>query len=332
MTFKAAASRHEPNSEAQDLYLKGRYFWNRRTPEDLNKAVDYFTQSIVKDPSNATSYVGLADCYNLLREFGAMPPDEAYPRALAAAQRAVELDDTSAEAHASLGFVTFWWSWRAATAEHEFKRALELNPDFGRAHHWYATFLLAMHRHQEALDQMDWAQRLDPSSPAILADKGLLLWRAGREHEALALLRQLEASDPLLSSTHDYLGRILWEQKDFPGAFAEWRRAAQLRKDGMGLALANARESGFASSGLRGMWEKELPLLRQSVKQHSGSFYDLADAAAALGRKQESLQALQAAFDDREAAMLVGEPDLPNLHDDPAYQQLRASVKKLLLQ
>src|SRR5271156_4548816 len=126
--YKALASRHTTDPEAQDLYLKGRYFWDRRTPEDLNKAIDYFTQAIVKDPSDAAAYVGLADCYNLLREFGAMPPSEAYPRALSAAQRAVELDDTSSEAHTSLAFTTFWWSWQGATAGREFKRALELDP------------------------------------------------------------------------------------------------------------------------------------------------------------------------------------------------------------
>ena len=110
--------------EAEELYLKGRYFWNKRTPEDLNKALDLFTQAIVRDPGYAQAYVGLADCYNLLREYSVMPPNEAYPRALAAAKKAVELDDNSAEAHNSLAFATFYWTWDAATAEREFKRAI----------------------------------------------------------------------------------------------------------------------------------------------------------------------------------------------------------------
>jgi len=120
----ALAAPHSPNAEAQELYLKGEYHWTKRTPDDLNKAVDYFTQSIVKDPSYAQAYVGLADCYNLLREFSVMPPDEAYPRALAAAQKAVELDDTSPGAHTSLAFSTFYWNWEPVTAEREYKRAL----------------------------------------------------------------------------------------------------------------------------------------------------------------------------------------------------------------
>jgi tetratricopeptide (TPR) repeat protein len=331
--FKALASRHAVNVEAQDLYLKGRYYWDRRTPDDLNKAIDYFTQAIVKDPSDAAAYVGLADCYNLLREFGAMPPTEAYPRALSAAQRAVELDDTSAEAHNSLAFATFWWSWQGATAEREFKRALELDPNLVRAHHWYATYLLAMNRLPEALDQIEQAQRLEPSSTAILADKGLLLWCAGRKKEGLALLKQLEASEPSLSSTHAYLGRVYWEQQnDYAKALREWRQLSELRHDEAGLAIATARESGFAANGLRGLWESELPIQKELVDLGSGSAYELATTYAALGKRQEAIAYLQIAFDRREARMLTDNPPISALHDDPEYQNLRAKVVERLAQ
>jgi len=330
--FKALANRHAPNPEAQELYLKGRYYWNRRTPEDLNKAVDYFTQAIVQDPSYAEAYVGLADCYNLLREFGAMPPGEAYPRALAAAQRAVELDNASAEAHNSLAFATFWWSWQGATAERKFQRALELNPNLVRAHHWYATYLMALHRWPEALDQMEQAQRLEPSSTAILADKGFLLWRAGHRDEGLALLKQLETAEPLLSSTDSYLGQIYWEQKDYAKALTEWRRVAEMRHDAAGLALADAREKGFAAGGLKGMWESELPVEKDLVDRGSGSAYDLAVTYAALGKKPEALACLQLAFDRREASMLIGEPAITTLEDDPQYRQLRTQVAERLAQ
>ena len=251
--FKALASRHSPNAEAQDLYLKGRYFWDRRTPEDLNKAIDYFTQAIVKDPSDAQAYVGLADCYNLLREFGSMPPGEAFPRALSAAQRAVELDDTSAEAHISLAFATFWWSWQGATAEREFKRALRLNPNLVRAHHWYATFLWGVTVYRKRW--IKWSRRAGsilrrlPSWPI----KGCCYGMPDNTTKALSLLKQLETAEPSLSSTHDYLGRIYWEQKDYARALAEWRRMAELRHDDDGLALADAREKGFAASGLQGL-------------------------------------------------------------------------------
>ncbi len=329
--FKALANRHAPNPEAQDLYLKGRYYWDRRTPEDLNKAVDYFMQAIVKDPSDAQAYVGLADCYNLLREFGAMPPTEAYPRALAAAQRAVELDDTSAEAHNSLAFVTFWWSWQAATAEREFKRALELDPNFVRAHHWYGTFLLARHRHAEAFDQIERARRLEPASTAILADKGLLLWRSGQRREAIALLRQLQTTEPSLSSTYAYLGVIYWESKDYPGALAQWRRLAELRRDEAGLAIADARERGFAAGGLQGLLEAELPVQQEWFARGSASAYDLAQTCAALGKKQEAIAYLRTAFERREADMLTGDPVIPVLSDEADFRQLQAEVADLLI-
>jgi tetratricopeptide (TPR) repeat protein len=329
--FKAMASRHAPNSEAQDLYLKGRYFWARRTPDDLNKAIDYFTQAIVRDPSDAAAYVGLADCYNLLREFGAMPPSEAYPRALSAAQRAVELDDTSAEAHVSLAFATFWWSWQGATAEREFKRALELNPNLVRTHHWYATFLEGVHRYPEALDQMEQARRLEPASNVILSDKGLVLWDGGHHDEAVTLLKQLETTEPSLSSIHDYLGRIYWEQKDYARALAEWRRMSELRHDKDGLALAEVREKGFATNGLKGIYESELPVEKEQFERGSGNAYALAKIYAALGKKREALACLQASFDRHEAAMLVGDP-IPELQNDPEFQKFRAQVNERLAQ
>lgn len=329
--FKALASRHSPNAEAQDLYLKGRYFWDRRTPEDLNKAVDYFTQAIVKDPSDAQAYVGLADCYNLLREFGAMPPSEAYPRALSAAQRAVELDDTSAEAHISLAFASFWWSWQGATAEREFKRALELNPNLVRAHHWYATYLWGVHRFPEALDQMEQARQLDPASNAILADKGMLLWDAGHRDEAVTLLHQLENTVPSLSSTHDYLGRIYWQQKDYARALAEWRRMSELRHDQDGLALAGVREKGFAANGLQGLYESELSVLKERVDSGLGNAYRLAATYAVLGNRQEAFACLKMSFDRHEAAMLLGDP-IPELQDDPGYLKFRTEVRERLAQ
>ena len=328
--FKALASPHVPNAEAQDLYLKGRYFWERRTPDDLNKAIDYFTQAIVHDPSDAQAYVGLADCYNLLREFGAMPPNEAYPRALSAAQRAVELDDSSAEAHNSLAFVSFWWSWRGSTAEREFKRALELNPGLVRAHHWYATYLMGLHRYSEALDQMNQAQRLEPSSTAILADKGLLLYIVGRHAEAISLLTQLESTQPSFSSVHDYLGRIYWDQRDYRRALAEWRSMAELRHDKAGLTIADAREKGFAARGLRGLYDAQLPLQKELADRGSASAYQVAVTYAAQGNRLESLAYLQTAFDRHEDSLVTADPPIPSLENDPQYQKLRAQLTQLL--
>jgi Tfp pilus assembly protein PilF len=321
---------HVPTPEVQDLYLKGRYYWSKRSPEDLNKAVDYFTQAIVKDPAYAPAFVGLADCYNLLREFSAMPAEEAFPRALAAAQKAVELDPLSAEAHNSLAFVTFYWNWDTVTAEREFKRALKLNPALVQGHHWYATFLLANKRFPEALDQIEQARKLDPSSSTILADKGLILWRAGKTLDAVALLMQLAVTDPSLATTHSYLARIALDKKDYPTYFAELKRDAELRNDHGELAVATAAEDGYNARAVQGMREQMLPVQEKLVADGEGSAYELASTYAMLGKNADALRLLQLAFDKHEVLMLfVNEHDEFNsLHADPEYREILAKVRE----
>jgi tetratricopeptide (TPR) repeat protein len=328
----ALAAPHPPKAEAQELYLKGEYHWTRRTPEDLNKAVDYFTQSIVKDPSYAQAYVGLADCYNLLREFSIMPPDEAYPRALAAAQKAVELDDTSPGAHNSLAFATFYWNWDPTTAEREYKRALELDPNFVQGHHWYATFLLASGRFPEAVDQIEQARKLDPSSTTIQADKGLILNWAGRKSEAFTLLKQLESSDPSLATTHTYLASIYFERKDYENFFVESKQAAQLRHDEASLAVTNAAERGFTAGGLDGMRESMVPVQKEMLNRSLGSAYQVATTSALLGRKEDALHYLQTAYEKRETGLLYlnRDPDFNTLHDDLVYKEIIERVGRTL--
>ena len=328
----ALAAPHPPNAEAQELYLKGEYHWTKRTPEDLNKAVDYFTQSIVKDPSYAQAYVGLANCYNLLREFSVMPPDKAYPRALAAAQRAVDLDDTSAGAHNSLAFATYYWNWDPVTAEREYKRALELDPNFVQGHHWYATFLLTSGRFPEALDQIEQARKLDPSSTTIQADKGYILFGAGRKSEGLALLKQLESTDPALATTHGYMAQIYFDRKDYANFFAESKQAAQLRHDEAALAIANAAERGFAAGGVNGMRESMIPVQKEMVDRDLGSAYDLAATWALLGQKEDALRYLQTAYERRETGLLYlsRNPDFNALHDDLVYKEITERVGERL--
>jgi tetratricopeptide (TPR) repeat protein len=329
LRFKNAfASAHVPNAEAQELYLKGEYHWAKRTPEDLNKAVDYFTQSIVKDPAYAQAYVGLADCYNLLREFSVMPPEEAYPRALAAAQKAVELDDTSAGAHTSVAFATFYWNWDPVTAEREYKRALELDANFVQAHHWYATFLLASGRYREALDQIEQARKLDPSSTTIQADKGYILFNAGRKTEAFSLLKQLESTDPTLASTHRYLAAIYFDRKDYDDFFAESKQAAELRHDQSALAVTEAAQKGFATGSLDGMRQSMLPLQKERFDRSLGSAYELAATYAALGNKEDALRYLQAAYEKHDEGLLYlsRNPDFNILHDDLVYKEITERV------
>lgn len=312
----AGPALHSPSPQAEELYLQGRYYWNKRTPDDLNKAVDFFTQAIVLDPSYAKAYVGLADCYNLLREFSAMPARDAHPRALAAARKAVELDDSSSEAHTSLAFATLYWKWDAAAAEREFKRAIALDPNNVRAHHWYATSLSAWGRRQEALSQIDLAQKLEPASISILADKGLLLYLAGQVNPALALLQQLETSEPSYAAPHRYLADIFFRDGDYPRYLAERKKLALLLHDDADLAITNAAEKGFAAGGERSMLAAMLPVQKQYYAQGAVPATALAATCARLGREEAALQYLQVAYDRREEILLITK-------DDPSFQSLR---------
>jgi tetratricopeptide (TPR) repeat protein len=324
----AATSVHPTNPEAEELYLKGIYYWHKRTPDGLTQAVDYFTQSIVRDPNYAPAYVGLADCYNLLREYTKMPPEEAYPRAMAAAKRAIALDDSLSGAHSSLAFVDFYWSWDSASAEREFKRALELDPNSVVAHHWYATFLMHMGRFQEAIAEIEQAQKLDPSSIAILADKGDVLWYAGRTEEAFTLLKQLEQSEPDFLSPHNYLASIYLGQKNYAAFLKEARKFGELLNDPTMISVADAGDKGYASGGGEGMLRAMLARRKELDTAGHGSPYVIATLYGRLGENEEALKYLEEAVakrDERSIAMGI-DASFAGLHKDPQFQKLLAQV------
>ena len=324
ITAPVKAATHQVNPEAEELYLQGRYYWNRRTPADLTKAVDYFTQAIVRDPNYAQPYVGLADCYNLLREYAAMPNEEAFPRALAAAKKAVELDDSSAEAHASLAFVTFYWSWDIPAAEAEFRRAIELNPHYVAAHHWYATALMTMGRNDEAMREFEAAQKLDPSSAPILADKALLLFNEGHLDEAESILKQIESSQPGFSSAHRYHSYVLWQKHDYLNYLSESRQAAELAHDERDLAIVRAGEQGYRAGGVHGLLEQKLIVQKKLCAQGELSPFDVAQTEALLGNKAEALRYLQLAYNRHDERFLAGARNeaLVSLHDEPEFRKL----------
>ena len=315
--------------EAEQLYLKGRYYWSKRTPDDLNKALDYFMQAIVHDPNYSQAYVGMADCYNLMREYTLMPSSEAYPRALAAAKKAVELDDESSEAHASLAFVSFFGMWDLATGEREFRRAIDLNPNNAAPHQWYANALFALHRFPEALAEMDRAQALDPASTSILADKGNILFRAGQSEEALALLKQMEIREPAFRSPHGYLKEVYLHNRDYPNYLSEMRQEALLVHDDSQFAMEAAAEKGFAAGGARGLFEAMLLTQKKLYTQHSLRPTELARTSAVLGHKGEALRYLKDACEQRDGEILFVETfsEFNPLHDDPAYRDLLARMR-----
>jgi tetratricopeptide (TPR) repeat protein len=322
------ASSHAHNPEAEQLYLKGRYYWNKRTPDDLNKAVDYFVQAIVRDPNYALAYVGLADCYNLLREYTAMPASEAYSRAFVAAKKAVELDDQSSAAHASLAFVLFYGRWEVANAEVEFQRAIDLDPNNAVAHHWYANYLLTLRRLPESLTEIERAQTVDPASTSILADKGNILFHVGRRDEAITLLKQMEATEPAFRSLHLYLKVFYLAEGDYPNFLVESRKDALLLRDNSALAISAAAEKGFAAGGAETMFESMLQVQKKLYPQKLVSPVSVAETCALLGNKEEALRYLKAAYDQRDELLLsVGLlPALNSLHDEPAYRDLVARM------
>jgi tetratricopeptide (TPR) repeat protein len=308
--------------------LKGRYYWNKRTPEDLRKAVDYFTQSIVADPGYARAYVGLADSYGLLREFAAMPDSEAWPRALAASRKAVELDDSLAEAHGTLGFDLFYGALDLKDGEREFKRAVALNPNYAEAHQWYATALMSMRRFTEASDEMQRARELQPASRSILSDQGLLLFYQGKAAQSIEQLRQVEAAEPTFRSAHTYLAYIYFYEKDCRDYLVEARQAAESSQNTSELAVVSAGERGFAEGGWKIMMESRLRVQKKLASEGRYPEFFVAESCAFLGRKREALDYLNASFQKQEAYMTVVpvSPALATLRAEPVYKKLMGQL------
>ena len=320
---------HRPaNHEAEELYLQGRFYWNKRTPESLTKAVDFFTQAIVHDPGYAQAYVGMADCYNLLREFSVMPSTEAYPRALAAAKKAVELDDQSSQAHASLAFASAYGRWDTATADKEFRRAIELDPNNSVAHHWYGTFLIALRRYQEALTEIERAQALDPTSNSVVADKGVILFAAGRISEATDLLKQVEETEPTFMTPHRELKYIYLETADYPNYLVESRKEAAVLRDSVGLAITLAADRAYAAGGGPAMLQAVREQQKRLYDQGLFSPYFLAETCAIMGDKRGALRYLQAAHTKRADGLLdiANDAAFRNMRDEPGFRDLVAKV------
>ena len=314
---------HNPSPAAQDLYLRGRYYWNLRTEEGLNCAVDLFTQSIVNDPKYAAAYAGLADSYLLLRQYGHMPNSEAFPRAFAAAQQAIALDDSSPEAHRSLAFILRFWNWDMAAAEKEYRRAIELNPNDSQSHHWYATALLSSGRTHEALTQIDLARSLEPQSVSVLADRGLILSLID-VHAGIAALQQVEQADPNFVSVHRYLSSAFLETGEYSTFLSESQRAADLSHDQTAVRIYSSAEKTLANRGPK-------PMLREIAQNWApladmGSFpaYDTALFFSLSGDGNRALHYLHLSRERRDPGFL-------NVENDAAFVALRSSPEYLML-
>ena len=220
--------RYTDNIAAYQLYLKGRYAWNKRTSEELKRSAEHFQQAIDLDPAYALAYAGLADSYNMLADYSVLPPKEAFPRAEAAATKALEMDDTLAEAHTSLGFVKMAYDGDWTGAEREFRRAIELNPNYATAHQWYASYLVMMSRFDESITEMKRAQTLDPLSRIINANLGLHYYYAREYDQAVEQIRKTINLDPDFGVAHFYLGRTYLQKGMYKEAIAEMQKAREL--------------------------------------------------------------------------------------------------------
>ena len=257
-----------------------------------------------------------------------MPSTEAYPRALAAAKKAVELDDQSSQAHASLAFASAYGRWDTATADKEFRRAIELDPNNAVAHHWYATYLITQRRYTESLVEIERAQALDPTSNSVVADKGVILYSAGSRDEAIALLKQVEETDPNFMSPHRQLKYIYLETGDYPNYLVEARKEQVLLHDGAALAVTDAADHAYATGGGTAMLQAVREQQKKLYDQGIFSPYFLAQTCAIMGNKREALQYLKLAYAKRADGVLdiANDPAFNSLHNDPRFRDLVAKV------
>jgi Flp pilus assembly protein TadD len=297
------AVRHVASPEANSLYLKGRFEWSKRTPESLPRALDYFTQAIVEDPSDAQAYAGLSDTYSLLREYTNMPDAEAFPRALAAARKAVQLDASLPEAHRALAFNLFNWSWDFAGAEREFRRAIALNPQDAVSHHWFATSLMVLGRFPESIAEIQRARELDPSSNTILADEAVILYYAHHGAESKSLLKQVRETDPAFLAPHRYLAFIAYQTADYATYVEESEKAAKLSHDAAAIEVAAAARAGYERGGAAKMLDNMYRIEKQNFAR-GGTPVALAETCVLLGKKEEAIGYLEADFSTHDVNLL----------------------------
>jgi TolB-like protein/DNA-binding winged helix-turn-helix (wHTH) protein/Tfp pilus assembly protein PilF len=309
------------NPEAYESYLKGRYFWNKRTADGLKAALAYFNQAIEEDPKYAQAYSGLADTYALLGDwqYAVMTPKEAFPKAKAAAIKALELDNTLSEAHTSLAFSLdlFDWNWEAA--EKEFRRAIELNPGYATAHHWYAWHLSGMGRNSEAIAEMRKAENLDPLSLIINADLAELLLIARFSDQSIQQSRKTLDMDPNFAVAHYDLGQALLQKHMYSEAIAELETATKLSADSP--ICKSTLAYAYAISGRR---NDALKILNDLTRRSNG-FSNAAEIAliyAGLGENDQAMAWLEKAYSERFNPSILLRPAFDPLRSDTRFQKL----------
>jgi len=310
------------NPQAYESFLKGRYFWNKRTADGLKVALAYFNQAIDEDPKYAPAYSGLADTNALLGDwqYAVMTPKEALPKAKAAALKALELDSTLGEAHNSLAFCLDGFDWDFDAAGQEFRRAIELNPSYATAHHWYAWHLSLLGRYADAIAEMRKAQSLDPLSLIINADLAELLVLAHSYDESIRQSRKTIEMDPNFAFAHNQLAQAYLQKYMNDEAVAELQEAAQL-SGGSPTVTANLARA-YVASGKRG----EAIKLLSGLKKRSNATYshgsEIAVIYAALGDTDQAMNWLEKGFEERFNPGVLLRPGFDPLRSDPRFQEL----------
>ena len=323
---KGPAKHYTESNEAYQLYLKGRFYWNKRTAEALKKSIEYFNQAIEKDPSFALAYAGLADSYVV--PANRLPPREAMPKAKAAAIRALELDETLAEAHASLGRVLAAYDWDWTSAEKEYKRAIELNPRYAIAHQWYGGYLAVMGRSNEAIAERKRALELEPLSLIINFELGLAFYYARDYDQAIEQFQKTLELDQNFPPAHQFLPAA-YEQKGMYGeAIAEFKKAIPL-KQGSEWTLSKAGLGHvYAVTGKKSEARTVLDELKQLSEQEYVPATSIALIYAGLGEKDQAFAWLEKAYEQRAFQMqwLKIEPRWDSLRSDPRFQDLMRRI------
>jgi TolB-like protein/DNA-binding winged helix-turn-helix (wHTH) protein/Flp pilus assembly protein TadD len=311
---------------AYEAYLKGRYFWNKRTGDDFEKAVEYFNEAIARDPNYAEAYSGLADTYALLGdwEYGVLSPREAFPRAKAAAVKALQLDNTLGEAHTSLAFCLDGFDWDLKSADSEFRRGIELNPGYATAHHWYAWHLGLLRRNNDAIAEMKRAQNLDPLSLIINADLAELLLIAHFTDESIQQSRKTIEMDVNFPLAHNQLALAYLQSHRDDDAITELRKAVQLSA-GSPTCTANLARA-YAVSGRR----NEAVQILDDLKKHSRSSFsnasEIAVVYAALGENDEAIAWLEKGYEERFNPGVLLRPGFDPLRSDPRFHEIERRV------
>jgi TolB-like protein/DNA-binding winged helix-turn-helix (wHTH) protein/Tfp pilus assembly protein PilF len=312
--------------DAYEAYLKGRYFWNQRTEAGLNKSIEFFQDAIAKDPAFAAAYAGLAGSYSLLGS-ESLPPEIARAKARAAAGKALELDPASAEGHAELGLIEFYYDWNWQKAEQEFQRAIELNPSYATTHQWYSHYLRAMGRLPEALQQAQQAQQSDPLSLSINTTLAARYRDLSDFKQAVEVVQRTLELDPNFAPGHELLASVYEQQRDFQSDISELQKASALSKDNP-TSLAHLGRA-YALSGNPDEARKIAERLQRTARQHYVPAWDMAVLFAGMGDANTAFRWLEQSYAKRESQMPFLKVDyrMDPLRADPRFQNMLRRVR-----